>query len=203
MDLTPPRKVHEHPYENASYKHFFGHDPMEELVQSDPFKGVPPTDPRDYRIYRSHYEDGYYKMMLGLPIDDKDTILDPETGLPIRIKVSGSCEWMDEHDNPVALRKCKKDHLGNDMMWACPHVIFADPVNPEGVVCIPFQKDLLFCYFLCKTCFKLMQNCRLRYDQALSPKCGVCMKEAIDKLKLRHPDRFKDLRFDGVLPYQL
>jgi hypothetical protein len=167
------------PYKNSSYKAMLGGEVVPPVDEgSDPWGGKVPNDKKDYAVYQQFWLDQWYNMTKGSGI----------------LKVSSTCEDFDEKGNPRALRRVKKEHIGNSIIFACNHVIWNDPINPWPVVCIPFRRGEPFCFFLCKTCYRLFEEKRLKLYDNINFKCGCCVAEAVTKLKQKDPSRFQDFR---------
>lgn len=145
----------------------------------------PPNNDKDYRAYRTHYEDVMSTAMKAQGFQDGEGF----------IKCSAICDGKDAKGNFVRLSRQKKEHFGCNFVFSCHHVIHCDPVNPEPVHFIPFKRDEPFGYFLCHTCFKLMERCKLDIYETCCTKCVMCVAEQVTILMERDPGKFKDYRF--------
>lgn len=160
---------------------------IDKEVQADinPFDG-PPKNDKEYRQYRSYYEGvmARARAMQGMTTDE---------GF---MSFSAACEWKDAKLNPIHGRgKQKPEHKGCAYIYACHHVIHSDPVNPEAVRYIPFSRGVdEDGYYLCATCFKLLEKCKLNIWYAVGIKCGLCAGESISARMEKDPGLFIDMR---------
>ena len=147
--------------------------------------GAPPKNDKDYRAYRGYYEGVMDKMrqMQGMQTDE---------GF---IKFSASCEWKDDKLNPIHGRgKMRDDHKGCDFVFGCFHIIHTDPVNPEQVYYVPFNRVSPNGYYLCKTCYRLLERYKLNIWREVCVKCSKCIGEAMTERVNKNPELFIDLR---------
>lgn len=147
---------------------------------TDLFKEVP-KDPKDYSLYKGAVEAEMQDVMQG----------------QVLFTVSARCEYLDEHGQLVRMQGVNgwlPGHRGLPFMFACDHVIAQDKITPEGVYFIPFEKDGKLGYFLCATCFRLMQAYRLNVRREVMTKCSKCVEDAVNRVIQKHPDRYFDWR---------
>lgn len=145
-----------------------------------PFGGKMPKDPKDYRMFRAAVEETMAEI----------------TGAQNMgvFKFVPNCEGLVD-GKPRQIKPFKPEHAGASFVYACDHVIFQDPVNPEGVVFIVLKVGSGHGYFLCKTCANLMQRHRLPCHLAIKMKCAKCVGEALDRIREKFPDR---IQFGGI-----
>lgn len=186
--------------ENHDYRNILGHnlvggvdvtgkelgDSISKQINSEvnPFAG-PPSSEKDYRMYRTHYEQVMAKaqQMQGLQTDE---------GF---IKFSAGCSFRDAKGQPIrAGAKKIEEHKGCDFAMACFHVNVYDYVHPEPVYFIPFGKVDVEGYFLCKTCYNLLEKKRLNIWISVLVQCGLCIGQSLTYRIERNPELYVDLR---------
>ncbi len=162
------------------YKQFLNKNIVGYDAEVPPFD-KPPSDPKDYAIYRQHYEGMMQEITQGQGT----------------LKVTVNCEYQDEKGFLIRMRKPRDDHFGSSagLMYACDHIIAQDPVNPEDVYCVPFMRDGFEGYHLCKTCWRLLEQRKLDISIGVMGKCGLCIAEAVARVMQKDPARFHDLRY--------
>lgn len=153
-------------------------------LTEDPFKNAPPKSDKDYGVYRGYYEGLMQcaQAQQGLQTDEGFIIY------------SAACEWKDEKLRAIHGRgQMKEEHRGCPFVFACFHIIHADPESPEVVRYIPFERGKPEGYYLCHTCFKLLERCKLDLQNAVCTKCSRCVGESLTNMMQKHPGRFIDL----------
>ena len=66
-------------------------------------------------------------------------------------------------------------------------------MNPEIIRFIPFERGFPEGYFLCNTCYRLLEKRKLDLCWYLCTKCSLCLAENLSEIIKIHPDRFIDL----------
>lgn len=173
----------ESPYKNVDYSRVLPANPLD-IIPKDRFGNKVPDDPKDYAEYRGTIENEWFKIMGGHGC----------------MSVSGMCDDFDERGNPRAWHRVTPAHFGNQIIFACDHVIWSDPVHPADVMIIPMHYDRPEPYLLCGTCFNLMERCKLDMKNVVHPKCGDCMQSALQRIMAIDPTKIKDLRHTKDLP---
>jgi hypothetical protein len=84
-------------------------------------------------------------------------------------------------------------HFGSDVTLACDHVLMQDPHNPEGVFFLPLRRGFDAGYYLCKTCWGLMQKRKFNPAISVKGKCSKCVGECLERIEHVHPDRLVNL----------
>lgn len=163
------------------YKGFFGQNFTQDGEAGEVFD-KPPKDPKDYAIYRQYHEDQMMMVTQGFG----------------RFYVTMNCWDVQPNGKVIQLKKPKPGHEGAAIAISCPHVLIHDPVNPEDVYFTPYKRELSSLgYYLCKTCFFLLEKKKLDLGDATGPKCGKCIEEAVFKLMTKDPGKYHDLRMIG------
>lgn len=153
-------------------------------LTEDPFKGAPPKTDKDYGVYRGYYEGLMQcaQAQQGLQTDEGFIIY------------SAACEWKDAKLRPIHGRgQMKEEHRGAKFCFACHHVLHNDPVSPEIIRMVPFERGQSDGYFICNTCFKLMERKKFNLQTGIFTKCSLCCGEALTELIRLRPDRFVDM----------
>lgn len=163
------------------YSGFFGRNIIsQESEDKCPFKEMP-KDAKDYAVYRKYWES-----------EIESTIGNLNSGI---MKCSAKCEAKDpKTGNVIRCDPAKEGHMGAGFVGACNHIIVQDPVNPEGVYYVPYIFGDANGYFVCATCFKLMEQKKFDHSEDVKAKCVLCISEAIEGIIRLKPDRFIDLR---------
>ncbi len=148
-----------------------------ESEEEDPFCGEIPDDPRGYGAYRSFYEKKMADAIGGAKI----------------MTIKYNCEGYDKNGRRVQFKEDLPGHEGSGCVIACPHVIYQDPHNPEGVRFYPLSRGEAYGFYLCKTCMRLEERHRLNFETGVSMKCAKCVLGSILKINETHPDRLINL----------
>jgi len=174
---------------NYSYKNYFnGREILPELDQmgldeKPPFKGVP-DNPSDYQVYQEYMTRRMQTIKRMSGIGENEGFL----------KLSAGCFERDAKLRPILFRqKQKPEHKGADFVFSCPHVYFCDPINPEVMRMIPFERGIQDGYFLCNTCFKILERKRLDFDKNVFAACGLCIGESLSRIMQKDVGKFIDL----------
>ena len=173
---------------HMDYSGFFGRNLIDDAAEANaPFR-TPPKDAKDYAIYRGYWEGEIQKTVGQL------NGCTPDQGL---FKASAQCEAVNpKTGNVVKCQPPKEGHMGAGFVAACNHIIVQDPVNPEGAHFLPYQRGGADGYFVCSTCFKLMEQRKFDLSEQVMCKCVKCILEALTEIKMKRPDRFFDHRMD-------
>ena len=77
----------------------------------------------------------------------------------------------------------------NYLTMGCPHITpgTQDPVNPVGMVAMPKH------YYVCKTCFQLIEKKRFKWPKEIRTCCWGCVMDFADSLLAKNPDLLVDL----------
>lgn len=161
------------------YRDWLGHNIVEPdgTEEACPFD-KPPKDAKDFAIYRQYHEEKMMQMMGG-------------NGF---FTVTARCWEVTKNGKARQLNFPKPGHKGAPLAISCPHVIVCDPVHPEDVFFTPFERDGRLGYYLCKTCFNLLEKKRLNIDTQTGLRCGACIEEEIIKMMSIDPAKYHDLR---------
>ncbi len=160
-------------------KPFTGHNILPrggETEEEDPFCGQVPQDSRGYSAYRRFFENKMDEMIGGAKT----------------MSIHANCEDIVDGRH-VALHHQKTEHMGASIVMACNHVIRCDPHNPEGGRFYPILRGRNAGFFLCKTCMRLEEKKRLKFEVAVSMKCAKCVLAAIMDNEARFPGRWINL----------
>lgn len=174
---SEPRKIvlpGKSPMANTDYTQMLGANI--DQGKNDPFGGEVPKDARGYAAYRSYYEQRAMDIMQGQGM----------------FKMTTTCEGRDAKGNRIVLRKPKEGHFGGGIVLACDHILVHDELNPPHVYFVPLHRGTGG-YWLCGTCFKLLNNYKFDMDFGIHAKCEQCMQEALDSIGKGFPDRLHDL----------
>ncbi len=148
-----------------------------ETPEQDPFCGEVPNDRQGYSQYKTFYERKMQEMM----------------GQQGTMSQHMNCEVWDERGNPLKLNRQIDEHRGAGVIISCSHVIYQDPVNPEGVYFYPYSRGSSNGYYVCKSCFNLAERRRLNMGTQLHMKCSMCVLESIERIAVKFPDRLVNL----------
>ncbi len=176
----PQKPSAANPFKVWDYKEFLGQNIVGDGAEVPPFN-EPPSDPKDYAIYRKHYENLMAEITQGQGT----------------LKITVKCETRAENGEIVRMKEPKQEHFGSDkgLAYACDHIIAHDPVHPEDVHCFPFKSGGAEGYYICGTCYKLMMRCRFNIGISCLGKCGLCLAEAITNIMMIDPGKLIDHRF--------
>lgn len=71
--------------------------------------------------------------------------------------------------------------------WGCKHLYPQDEVHPAGMVFVPRG------YYVCKTCFKLIENKKFKFSTELVLRCYKCINTESFRLHAINPELVIDL----------
>lgn len=73
------------------------------------------------------------------------------------------------------------------MTWGCRHVYPQDEVHPAGLIFTPKR------YYVCKTCWKLIERKKFKFGTELGQRCWHCINEESHRLHKINPELVVDL----------
>lgn len=175
--------------QSFDYSHIIGRNILKGDGQKEQWS-KPPRDEKGYRAYRGHYENVMKNVAAMGGVQEGESF----------IKMSAICDQRDPKTMMKVRRSTqKKEHMGSNMCFACDHVYYCDPVKSEDVWFIPFEgsqsQSFDGGYFLCNTCWKLLNKYKLDIYRDVCIKCALCVSEAVSRMMFKDPSKFHDLRF--------
>ncbi len=165
------------------YQHFLkGHIDERKLDRSkreDPFSGETPTIGKDYRAYQKYWEGSLHEAL----------------GEHAILKLTVSCEAVDEQGHVFTLKGQKKNHVGSSFVFACKHILIQDPKRPDGVFFWPIDKHSTRGYYVCPACFRAIERHKYNFGVEILPHCALCVGECLSEINLHAPDKVISLRY--------
>jgi hypothetical protein len=161
----------------TDYSNFPGGNIVGPHGEAGEFSG-PPKDPKDYKVYREVCE----------------RIMRERCQDAMHAGIGVMCEHRGPDGEHVRKWEHKPGHFGAPLVYACPHIILCDPINPEHMYYVPFRRGDPCGYVVCHTCFDLLEKKKLHIQRDIMGKCGSCIFEVVGWIVEKWPDRFHDLR---------
>lgn len=160
---------------NLDYTDFLGGNIVDN--EASPFD-TPPKNDKDYAIYRQFHEEQATQLCRGEG----------------RFYLSCKCWEVLANGKARQLPFPKNGHKGAPIAISCPHVIVHDPVHPEDVWFTPFKRYEKLGYYLCKTCYSLLERKRINIGTGTLIVCSACIEEQVLSMMTVDPTKYHDLR---------